>query len=95
MRILIKSNFFVPGVDDSESIELNRKEMTLRELLETLSKLSPAPIEYVKPGSHALDPDDWEVDINGVPYQDLKARLETPLKDGDTVAIRILAMGGG
>ncbi len=69
--------------------------MTLREFLEELSKRSPTPIEYVKPGAEMLDPDDWEVDLNGIPYQHCANGLGTPLKDGDTVTIRILAFGGG
>jgi hypothetical protein len=28
------------------------------------------PLEYVKPGADRLDPDDREVDINDMPYQD-------------------------
>ena len=70
--------------------------MTLSQLLEELQRLAaPSPIEYVKPGARALDPDDWEVDINGLPYQKSERELETPLNDGDTVSIRIMALGGG
>ena len=69
--------------------------MTLRDFLEELSKMSPTPIEYVKPGAGALDPDDWEVDINGIPYQHCADGLETALRDGDKIDIKILAMGGG
>ncbi|OGP66201.1 MAG: hypothetical protein A2170_00230 [Deltaproteobacteria bacterium RBG_13_53_10] len=95
MRIHIKSNFFVPGLEKKESVDLERPHMTLREFLEELSKMSPTAIEYVRPGGDVLDPDDWEVDINGVPYQHCSHGLRTVLKDGDTVAIKILAMGGG
>ena len=69
--------------------------MTLRDFLEELSRISPTPIEYVKPGAETLDPDDWEVDINGIPYQHCRDGLRTVLKDGDKIAIKILAMGGG
>lgn len=95
MRIYIKSNFFVPGLGKNDSVELDPSQMTLREFLEELSKMSPAAIEYVRPGADRLDPDDWEVDINKVPYQDHDRGLETLLKDGDSVTIRILAFGGG
>ncbi len=96
MKIHIKSNFVVPGLEDREYIEIDRAEMTLRELLEQLQRLAaPSPIEYVRPGARALDPDDWEVDVNGLPYQKRDLDLETPLKDGDTVSIRIMALGGG
>ena len=51
-------------------------------------------VEYVRPGAGVV-PDEWEVEVNGVPYQSCGAGLETFLKDGDTVTIRILALGGG
>ncbi len=96
MKITVKSNFVVPGLKDSEYVEVDRAEMTLRQLLEELQRLAaPSPIEYVRPGARALDPDDWEVDINGQPYQKCEHELETPLKEGDTVSIRIMALGGG
>ena len=96
MRVHIKSNFVVPGLEDREDIDLDRTEISLRQLLEELQRLAaPSPIEYVRPGAHHLDPDDWEVDINDLPYEKCGRELETLLKDGDTVTIRILALGGG
>ncbi|MGD0237033.1 MAG: hypothetical protein ABSC55_21175 [Syntrophorhabdales bacterium] len=96
MKINVKSNFVVPGLEDREYVEVDRTEMTLRQLLEELQRLAaPSSIEYVRPGARALDPDDWEVDINGLPYQKCEHELETPLKEGDTVSIRIMALGGG
>ena len=95
MRIHIKSNFFVPGLENKESVDFERPPMTLREFLEELSEMSPTPIEYVRLGAELLDPDDWEVDISGIPYQHCSNGLRTPLKDGDTVIIKILAFGGG
>jgi hypothetical protein len=96
VKIHIKSNFVIPGLEDREDIELNRTEMTLRQLLEELQRLAaPSPIEYVRPGARALDPDDWEVEINNLPYQKCDRELETLLKEGDTVTIKIMALGGG
>ena len=95
MKIYIKSNFVVPGVEDKEWIEMDRPEITLREFLEALAELSPDPLVYVEPGADRLDPDDWEVDINDVPYQDFIEGLEYPLRDQDVLTIRILAQGGG
>ncbi len=94
MKIYIKSNFVVPGIGNEESVDLG-SEMTLRQFLQNLSMLSPARIEYVRPNAIALDPDDWEVNINNVPYQDCREGLETPLQNGDTVTIRLKAFGGG
>ncbi len=96
MKINIKSNFVVPGLDDREYIDVDPPGMTLRQLLEELQRVSgPSPIEYVRPGARALDPDDWEIDVNGVPYQKCDHELETALKEGDTISIRIMALGGG
>jgi hypothetical protein len=96
VKIHVKSNFVVPGLEDREYVEVDGAGMTLRQLLEELQRLAaPSPIEYVRPGTRALDPDDWEVDINGLPYQKCDRELETPLQDGDTVTIRIMALGGG
>ena len=77
MRIHIKSNFFVPGLENKESVDLERPQMTLREFLEELSEMSPTAIEYVRPGAEVLDPDDWEVDVNGTPIN-IAAMVEDP-----------------
>jgi hypothetical protein len=95
MKIFIESNFVVPGLEDKEGFEINQAEITLREFLEKLSTMSPNRVEYVEPGAQALDPLDWEVEINGIPYQDYEEGLEHPIKDGDSVTIRIVALGGG
>jgi molybdopterin converting factor small subunit len=95
MRINLRSNFVLPGLEGEESLELDRSGLTLREFLEELSRRAPIRIEYVRPGAGTLDPDEWEVEVNGVSYQSCGAGLETLLKDGDTVTIRILALGGG
>lgn len=95
MKLYIKSNFFVPGLEQAETVDLDRPRMTLREFLEELSMRAPTPIEYVRPGAETLDPDDWEVDINDIPYQRCGDGLRTVLKDGDTITIRIMAFGGG
>jgi hypothetical protein len=94
MKIYVKSNFVVPGLGNEESVDLG-SETTLRQFLEKLSMMSPTRIEYVQPNAKTLDPDDWEVNINNIPYQDCREGLETLLKNGDTVTIRIKAFGGG
>ena len=95
MKIFVESNFVVPGLEDKDGLEIDQPEITLRDFLERLSSMSPDRIEYVEPGSQALDPSDWEVEINGLPYQNYEESLEHPLKDGDSVTIRIVALGGG
>jgi len=95
MKIYIKSNFVIPGLEKEESVDFGCSGMSLREFLDELSKKAPTPVEYLRPGAKSLDPDDWQVEINQVPYQDCKDGLETELRNGDTVTINILAMAGG
>jgi hypothetical protein len=95
MKIHIKSNFFVPGLKERDSVTMAHSTMSLRQFLEELARMSPTPIEYVHSGAKTLNPDDWEVEVNSVPYQQHPEGLETQLKDGDTVTIKILAFGGG
>jgi len=95
MKIFIESNFVVPGLEDEAGLDIDQPEITLREFLEKLSSMSPDRVEYVEAGAQALDPFDWEVEINGLPYQDYEAGLEHLIKDGDRVTIRIVALGGG
>lgn len=95
MRIYVNSNFVVPGLVRGEFLDLDQSRLTLREFLQELSERAPTRVEYVRPGANALDPDEWEVDVNGISYQRCSNGLETILKDQDTVTIRILALGGG
>ena len=95
MKIHIQSNFVIPGLEREESIDFGCDRMSLRQFLEELSQKAPTPIEYVRPGAKALNPDDWQVEINKVSYLDFKEGLETELKDGDTVTVNIQAMAGG
>jgi len=85
----------VPGLGKEENVNFDRPDLTLRQFLERLSRMSPGSIEYVRPGARTLNPDDWEVEINRVPYQDLPEGLETQLKEEDTVTLKIMAFGGG
>lgn len=95
MKIFIESNFVVPGLGDRESLELEGAEMTLREFLEGLSMMSPEGLRYVEPDAQEIDPYHWEVEVNGAPYEIYEEGLEQQIRDGDTVNIRIVAMGGG
>lgn len=95
MKVYIKSNFIVPGLKDEESADFDGSQITLREFLEELSERSPARVEYVRSGAQAINPDEWEIRINDIPYQQRGDGLETPLKDGDTVTIIVIPLGGG
>ncbi len=95
MKIHVKSNFIVPGLDDGESIHLDRSQLTIRQFLEELSERSPTRVEYIRSGTQTINPDEWEIKINDTPYPQWRAGLETSLKDGDTVTIIIIPLGGG
>jgi molybdopterin converting factor small subunit len=95
MKIHVKSNFVVPGLDKGECVDLDQSQLTLREFLEELSERSPTRVEYVRSGAQTINPDEWEIRINDTPYQQWSAGLETSLKDGDTVTIIIIPLGGG
>jgi hypothetical protein len=95
MKIHINSNFFVPGLEREESVNISATRINLCGFLEELARISPTPIEYVRPGAVTLDPDDWEVAINDIPYQHCTDGLLTCLRDEDRVTIKILAYGGG
>jgi len=95
MKIHIKSNFFVPGLEQEENVTIPSATITLRVFLEELARMSPTTIEYVRPEAVALDPDDWEVAVNDIPYQHCPDGLQTTLRDGDLVTITIMAYGGG
>ena len=95
MRIYVKSNFIVPGLDNGEFVNLDQSQLTIREFLEEISEKSPTRVEFVKPGTRTINPDEWEIRINDIPYSRWSAGLETPLKDGDIVTIVIIPLGGG
>ena len=95
MRIYVKSNFVVPGLANGEFVDLDQSQLTMRQFLEELSMRAPKRIEYVRPGTQTINPDEWEICINGIPSQQWSAGLETSLKDGDTVTIIIIPLGGG
>jgi len=95
MRIYVKSNFIVPGLVKGEFADLNRPQLTIGAFLKELAERSPTRVEYVRPGTQTIDPDEWEIKINDIPSPKWKSGLETPLKDGDTVTIVIIPLGGG
>ncbi len=95
MKIYVKSNFIVPGLDSGEFVDLNHSQLTIREFLEELSERSPTRVEYIQSEAQTINPDEWEIRINDIPYPQWSAGLDTPLKDGDTVTIIIIPLGGG
>ena len=95
MKVHVKSNFVVPGLSNGEFVELGRSQLTIGEFLKELAERALTRVEYVRPGAQTIDPDEWEIKINDIPSPKWKSGLETPLKDGDTVTIVIIPLGGG
>ena len=95
MKIYVKSNFIIPGLDNGEFANLDQPQLTIREFLEEISARLPTRVEFVQPGAQTINPDEWEIRINDIPYPQWSAGLETPLKEGDTVTITIIPLGGG
>jgi molybdopterin converting factor small subunit len=95
MKIYVRSNFVVPGLGNGEFVDLDRSQLTIGEFLEELSKKALTRVEFVRPGAKTINPDEWEIRINDIPHQQWSAGLETSLKDGDTVTIIIIPLGGG
>ena len=78
-----------------ESVSFDCPSITLKAFLSELSHRAFTPVNYVQPGTHFLDPNDWQISINSVPCRDCRDGLDSKLKDGDTVTINILVLGGG
>jgi molybdopterin converting factor small subunit len=95
MKIYVKSNFVVPGLDSGEFVDLDQKQLTIGEFLKELAERAPTRVEYVCPGTQTINPDEWEIRINDIPYPQWEGGLKTPLRDGDTVTIIIVPLGGG
>lgn len=54
MKIYVKSNFVVPGLNDGQSVDLDHSHLTIREFLDELSERSPTRVEYVGSGAQAI-----------------------------------------
>lgn len=94
MLLHLESNFSIPGLENVETLRVELGRVTLRQVLELIAGMSPTPIRYLRSGSTSLDPA-WEVRVNGVAYERRRGRLDTRLKEGDTISIRITTMDGG
>jgi hypothetical protein len=64
MRIHLKSNFLLLGSETIESIDIERPEVTLKELLEALSRRSADSLEFLRSDGKDLN-FDWDIEVNG------------------------------
>ena len=95
MKIFIKSNFVIPGLEEADSIDFDASEMTMRHFFEKLSQMTANRVEFLEKDSLQINQEDWGIEINGVPCQVLHAGLDHILRDGDTVGIMMMPIGGG
>lgn len=94
MRVNLESNFILLGSEDIDCIDFSSSEITLKGLLETISKLSTNSIKFLYPSGIELIPD-WDIEINGQPLALSNGGISTVLKDGDRVSIKLMLLGGG
>lgn len=89
MRITIKSNFGITGLDNDE-LELEGYP-TLSDVVSELAESAEYPFVYP---DGQIDPD-VDILLNGLEYVFLPQRLNTLLNEGDKIEILMLALGGG
>ena len=95
MKIFIKSNFVLPGLEKADSVDFDESEMTMRKFFEKLSRMTANRFEFLEKDSLQINQEDWGIEINGVPCQIFHAGLDHILRDGDTVGIMMMPIGGG
>jgi hypothetical protein len=88
----VKTTVHMPEVPDQVELESG----TLRDLLIRLLSRLPIADEIIdrKTGDIAVE-GLFEVLLNGTPHNSLPQRLETALKDGDTLTLSLILLGGG
>ena len=89
MKIKVKTNFGINGVA-GEGIQFEGSP-SLRDVLFDLSGRAEFPLIYP---DGQIDPD-VEITLNGLEYAFLPRRLDTELKEDDSLEIMMLALGGG
>jgi hypothetical protein len=95
MKIRVVSSFVIPGLEDENEIYFDHPTITLREVLEEVSSRSSNRVKFIHPSTGAVDPMAFDIEINGLPNQGSRETLETVLKEGDTITINLLPLGGG
>ncbi|MFH1349932.1 MAG: hypothetical protein ABII26_03255 [Pseudomonadota bacterium] len=95
MKIRFKSNFNLPGIGGDNEISFELPTVKLRDLLEELTLRSSNSIMLINPSSGDADSMLFDIEINGFPIQGSKEDLEMALKEGDTVTVNLVLLGGG
>lgn len=87
MRIKLEANFDIDGIFSTGEVEIPASEVSLRMLLEELSNKCRGKIKFIVPENGQIDPDIYQVLVNGQPWESLPDRLEVHLSEGDRVLI--------
>jgi len=91
MRIKLNTNFVVLN-SDSQEVNLPPAIMTVRDLIGYAGRQINFP--FFKDDSGELETD-LEIMVNGKEVWFCPEKLDTRLKDGDSVAIYLMPVGGG
>ena len=94
MRIYLESNFMLLGSETIESIDFDRPAVTLKGLLEALSRRSGDSLDFLRSDGTDLSLD-WDIEVNGRSFGLCEGGLKSLLQDGDTVTIKLALLGGG
>lgn len=94
MRINLESNFMLLGSQDIDSIDFASSNITLKELLEAISNRATNSTKFLNRDGTGLAMS-WEVEVNGHPLGLCAGGVNTILKDGDKVHIKLMLLGGG
>lgn len=89
MKVRLKSNFDL----GAEVLEVEGHSVTLRELLERLSRIGQG-FDFINPRTGEVD-DFVVVSVNGREHDFIPGRLEALLAEGDEVGIAVQSFGGG
>jgi hypothetical protein len=95
MKIIINSNFVLPGLEGKNEIYLDNRKVTLRGVFEELESRSSGRVKFIRPMTDFVDPMDFLIEINGLPNSGSKEALEMGLNEGDLITIKLSPLGGG
>jgi len=96
MKINLKSNYLLLGFMNINSINLDRTEITLKDLVQTISNRSTTSenLEYLNSDGTEMQPI-FEVLINGRALPLYEDGINTVLRDGDAVDLYLDLQYGG
>ena len=96
MKIIVKGYFHLQEAMDGKSrVEVEKDRATLREVLDELCRRFGKELTELIYHPDAQEPaDHLIVLVNGRNYQCMAEKLDTPLKDGDEVALFPPLAGG-